>query len=301
MHSLFAILKKQFPVFLFLCAASMLVVTGVLAQSTVSDQDDLDISAVVPTNAPPGGGSGGSHQYATVSLNGFSFPGAKLTLLKDGVVTTILVANNDGTFHITINNLNIGNYQFSIYAEDPQGVTSSPYVINIPIFSIHVYPVNGIIIPPTLRLDPQVVQAGQGFNARGYVAPGAIVTLEIPGNQTLGTAVADSAGLYTIAARASLPPGTYQLRSKAQLNGAYSYYSRPVDLTIYAPGQLPPRPPTPLGLCVDYNKDGRVNLTDFSILLFWFGQSPVPPNIDCNADKLINMKDFSILMYYWTG
>jgi len=55
------------------------------------------------------------------------------------------------------------------------------------------------------------------------------------------------------------------------------------------------------GICpyADLNKDGRVNLIDFSILLFWWGKDDMC--CDQNQDGNVNIVDFSILLYYWTG
>ena len=49
----------------------------------------------------------------------------------------------------------------------------------------------------------------------------------------------------------------------------------------------------------DLNKDDRVNLIDFSILLYWWGREN--PSADFNQDGLVNLTDFSIMLYYWTG
>ena len=267
--------------------------------------DDVDVSAVVPSNEPPGGGSSGSGSaQATIVLSGQSFPGAKLKLLKDGAVSTTLFANPDGTFQITINNLTYGNYQLSLFAEDSTGEISSPHVINSAVFSNQPYVYSGIILPPTFKVSSTIVALGSNFTASGYSAPGSVVALEVPGLASLGTATASANGYYQITATASLAPNIYSLRVRATLNGVTSLYSKPIQVLFYTgnlpPGQLP-GPPSQLGLCVDYNKDRRVNLIDFSILLFWFQKSEPPPSVDCNADTVIDLKDFSILMYFWTG
>ena len=305
MDKIFTILKKRLPVVLVFFGIFLFTANGVIGQ-TVSDDHDLDISAVVP-GANNGGGSN-PPQVATVTLSGFSFPNAKLTLLRDGAITTTLFANAGGTFQITINNLNYGNYQFSIYAEDSRGVISNPHTINVAAFSSTPYLFSGIVIPPTISSDAILVELGKQYNISGYVAPGAQVTLEIPGSNQLGTSTANAAGLYTITVRATLPPGIYSLRTRARLNGVDSLFSRPVQVLYFqgqTPGQPeppePPQPPAPIGLCVDYNRDRRVNLIDFSILLFWFDNQNPPARIDCNSDNRIDIKDFSLLMYYWTG
>jgi hypothetical protein len=56
----------------------------------------------------------------------------------------------------------------------------------------------------------------------------------------------------------------------------------------------------------DVNRDGRVNLVDFSITAFWYKRSL---NTDfgtrereaLNGDGSVNLVDFSILAYNWTG
>ena len=49
----------------------------------------------------------------------------------------------------------------------------------------------------------------------------------------------------------------------------------------------------------DLNQDERVNLTDFSILLFNWGTDN--PCADQNQNGNVDLIDFSIMMYYWTG
>jgi len=51
----------------------------------------------------------------------------------------------------------------------------------------------------------------------------------------------------------------------------------------------------------DINEDGKVNLVDFSILLYWFGKPLNDKGVDLNGDGEIDLSDFSILAFYWTG
>jgi hypothetical protein len=49
----------------------------------------------------------------------------------------------------------------------------------------------------------------------------------------------------------------------------------------------------------DLNRDGKVNLVDFSILLSkWQTDDEVA---DINADGNVNIADFSIMLFQWTG
>ena len=47
----------------------------------------------------------------------------------------------------------------------------------------------------------------------------------------------------------------------------------------------------------DLNNDGFVNLTDFSILLFYWNTSNA--NADINGDGIVNLTDFSIMLFHW--
>ena len=49
----------------------------------------------------------------------------------------------------------------------------------------------------------------------------------------------------------------------------------------------------------DFNSDGKVNLVDFSILLFNWNTADT--GTDLNSDGRVNLTDFSILLFNWTG
>ena len=49
----------------------------------------------------------------------------------------------------------------------------------------------------------------------------------------------------------------------------------------------------------DLNGDGRVNITDFSILLYHWGTDN--ECADQNQNGVVDLIDFSVMMYYWTG
>ena len=53
----------------------------------------------------------------------------------------------------------------------------------------------------------------------------------------------------------------------------------------------------------DENKDGKVNIVDFSIMLFWWNtkQAKGLGIADINGDGKVNIVDFSIMLFQWTG
>ncbi len=275
----------------------------VVWSATVSDSDSVDVTAIVGSDSNSNTGSNPGASTASVKLEGTTFPNAKLTLLKDGAVYTTLVASNDGHFNINVNGLAFGNYQFSLYAQDRNGIDSNPYTVTVPVFEAKAYAYTGIVLPPTIKASSLVVSLGQTYTVSGYASAGATILVEVPGVKLLATGTTDSNGFYSITITADLAAGVYQVRTRAQVAATQSLYSKPVQILYYKgiPGEPVPNPPSQLATCVDYNKDRRVNLIDFSILLFSFENNNPPASIDCNSDHRIDIKDFSILMYFWTG
>jgi hypothetical protein len=54
----------------------------------------------------------------------------------------------------------------------------------------------------------------------------------------------------------------------------------------------------------DLNGDDRVDLADFSIMLFWYKRELTdksPVGVDLNNDGKVDLVDFSIFAYNWTG
>lgn len=51
----------------------------------------------------------------------------------------------------------------------------------------------------------------------------------------------------------------------------------------------------------DLNNDCRVDLVDFSILIYWVDRPNPPAHIDLDGSGVVDLVDFSILAYYWTG
>jgi hypothetical protein len=135
----------------------------------------------------------------------------------------------------------------------------------------------------------------------GYSLPNSVVTIQ-NGKQksksmSESTATVDSSGKWTTTlTTTNFSKGTYQIRAKSAQNaGAVTNYS---EYTYYGVGAKADGP-----LNADLSRDGRVNLTDFSILLFWWngtGGDSDPP-ADVNRDGRVTLTDFSILLFNWTG
>ena len=74
------------------------------------------------------------------------------------------------------------------------------------------------------------------------------------------------------------------------------------------PGPLPPLPEEDKPIRevefspADINVDGRVDIVDFSILMFhWLTPDGFDRTSDFNSDGVVNIFDLSIMFFYWTG
>jgi hypothetical protein len=161
---------------------------------------------------------------------------------------------------------------------------------------------SNINLTPTVKVDPDPVTPGNPLTFSGYTIPNSTVTIEseregAASSRRPYTAIANAAGVWSVVAETSgLSVGTYKVRAKATYpDGTATNFS---SYTLYGVGQNAVRP-----INADLNRDGRVNLVDFSILLFWWntdgGNSD--PAADINGDTRVNLVDFSILLFNWTG
>lgn len=155
---------------------------------------------------------------------------------------------------------------------------------------------------PSILVDPDPVDPGDTVTFSGYALRDATIDIE---NLKDGSSVtlkefqttSDSDGFWTIDVdTTSFTQGAYKVRAKAtQDDGDETNFS---NYTFYGVGEA-----VSSGLSADLNRDGKVNLTDFSILLFWWGSDggPSNPPADINQDGTVSLTDFSIMLFQWTG
>jgi len=67
---------------------------------------------------------------------------------------------------------------------------------------------------------------------------------------------------------------------------------------ISSPAQIPL---TPEAQRVDANKDNKIDIFDFSILMVDWGKAVSGNIADFNGDNIVDLFDFNLLMIYWTG
>lgn len=238
-----------------------------------------------------------------VTIKGYAFPDSTVTVLVDGTIAGTTRASTDGTYSYTLAQIARGAYSFGVYAVDRANVKSSTFATTFTVTGSRATALSNINVMPSIAVSPNPVNPGTPLLAKGYAIPNATVTIENKsdrGNAGLKTftATSDRNGAWQV----SIPTdgfnnGTYKIRAKAKqdTSGISTNFS---SYTFYGVGQAVKGSGSS-----DLNRDGKVNLIDFSILLFWWntaGGNSNPP-ADINQDGKVSLTDFSIMVFNWTG
>lgn len=248
------------------------------------------------TDAPYRSGDG------RVTITGFASPQANIVVLVDGKEATRSRADSTGAYEVVLDEIARGAYTFGIYALDPAAVRSSTFSTSFTVSGARTSALSNINLAPTIKVTPDPAIPGTPVIFSGYTLANAVVAIEIdrdgPGsNRKTYSATANSVGLWSLSVETTgMSVGTYKVRAKATYpDGTATNFSA---YTLFGVGQNAVRP-----INADLNRDGKVNLVDFSILLFWWGTNggTSDPSADINGDSKVNLVDFSILLFNWTG
>jgi hypothetical protein len=252
----------------------------------------LSVEVTVPSPTLPGG-RGGIIMPTTIIFEGRAYPKAFLTLLKDGKVTATFFAESSGLFKKELTGISGGTYNFGIFAEDTEGKKSVTLSFTISIFGGATTTISRIFIPPTISLFPVEVERGDEINISGQVFPKSRVDIFISPGEIMKEIIATKEGKWAYKLDTTpLTEREYNIRAKAFFGeGEQSQFSQTISFSLL------------LLKCrgADLNFDGKVNIVDFSILLYFWGQKkPANRCADINFDGIVNIVDFSIMMYQWT-
>jgi hypothetical protein len=239
---------------------------------------------------------------ARVIISGYAFPNSTVTFLVDGDIADTIKSNSSGSYTITLDAIARGVYTFGVYGEGPDKIKSSTFSTSFTVIGARTSELTNVNVSPSIKVTPDPVQLGQALTVSGYGLPNSNVTLQY-GKQKAKqnsevTTTTDGSGKWTTTIDSNaLSRGTYQIRAKSARtsDGIVTNFS---EYTFFGVGESAEVKST-----ADLSRDGRVNLTDFSILLFWWntaGGDSNPP-ADINRDSKVSLTDFSILLFNWTG
>ncbi len=250
-----------------------------------------------------GGGSGGSTRDlgdTSISVTGLGYPNQQINFLLDTRAVGSVRANSTGRFEFSTN-ASPGTATLGVWANDSTGVRSITLNSTFDVTQGAVTNVNGLLLPPTVTLSNNKVSPGSTVTISGQAVPSAQIEIQV-GNSSLRTerTTSDATGRYTFQLNtATLRNAEYPIKVRSITGTAplltQSGYSSITQLFVGVDGA--PSSPS------DLSRDGKVNLTDFSILIFWWqsaGGDSNPP-ADINGNGRVGLEDFSILLFNWTG
>jgi hypothetical protein len=225
-------------------------------------------------------------------------------VLVDGFQAETTITGTTGSFSVEVADIARGVYTFGVYATDKQGVKSSIFSTTFLVTGGRGSTLSNVNVMPSIKVSPNPVTAGQELSFTGYAIPNASITIENQRDKSSAslksfTANSDSNGLWSLNIPTSgFVNGTYKVRAKAEQLTGDLVKTNFSNYTFYGVGEAAQGPRSS-----DLNRDGKVNLIDFSILLYHWntdGGTSNPP-ADINADGKVSLTDFSIMIFNWTG
>ena len=196
-----------------------------------------------------------------------------------------------------------GIVTFGIWAEDVNGLQSLSINLTFRVAPNAVTTVGGAYLPPTIGLEKNVVALGEPLGVFGQTVPDASVFVQRDQDkQNLTQSGSDPFGVWSADVDTSSlsndsfhTAGAY-FQVQPQGNGAVLRSSLGRFVSFFVGADQGDQDNCGRS---DINDDNRVNLVDFSILLFnWGGNNA---NSDINLDGTVNLTDFSIMLFCWTG
>ena len=277
------------------------------------NNDDGDFCSGTCTIEPAGSGGGGSSGGSSgsgggsdedlgetiVTISGRAYPSQTINFLLDTVDVGSVSSDSDGEFEFSVE-ANPGTATLGIWAEDDNDVRSITLNNTFDVTQGAITNLSGVLLPPTISLSNQTVDPGDIITIFGQAVPEETVEVHIDDSGTVVDTSSDSDGNWSIEFdTGSVSVAEHSVKART-ITGSLplvteSSYSTSLQLFVGVDGQIT----TPS----DLNRDGSINLIDFSILIFWWatnGGDSNPP-ADINGNGNVGLEDFSILLFNWTG
>ncbi len=251
----------------------------------------VTITATVENNGPL--------SNPIVEFRGFAAPSATIILRRDGTDVATATADTQAAFALQLPEQPVGQVVYQIVAQDVSGHALAPltFALNLTLGTNTI--ITGVFLGPSIAINTASVKLGQFVTLSGDTAPDSAVTVVVHSVQALSfTISADANGYWSkIVNTQEVGVGTHTAYAQSVLGGnQVSAASSTISFAV-----------NPLEQCdgkrtADLNCDGKVDLTDFSILLyFWNQTTPSNGRADINSDSRVDIIDFSIMLYQWTA
>lgn len=277
------------------------------------NNDDGDFCSAECTIEPAGSGGGGSSGGgsssgggATVDLGstqisvvGRGIPSQTVHVLLDGKEVGTVRADGNARFDFATN-ASPGTVSMGFWTTDLNKNRTITYSTTFDVTQGAITNVNSLLIPPTLVVNDATINPGDTVIFSGQTVPNTKVEVHIAASTKILTTTSLTNGVWSVTyPTAGLSAAEHSVRARFILgDGALttqSSFSTTLQLFVGVDGTAT-RPS-------DLNRDGSVNLIDFSILIFWWGTAGgnSDPRADINGNAKVGLEDFSILLFNWTG
>lgn len=246
-----------------------------------------------------GGGSTRDQGDTVVNIIGRAYPSQRVNFLIDTVAVGTVQANGTGGFEFSTE-VSPGTATLGVWATDNAGTRSITLNKTFDVTQGAVTNVNGLILPPSIKVPSQNVNPRSVVTISGQAVPDATIEVQVDANGPKLTTQSGSNGTWSIPFDTSaVSVAVHTLRARS-ITGTpplitQSSFSNTLQLFVGVEGQAS----TPS----DLNRDGSINLIDFSIMIFWWGTNggDSDPPADINSNGRVSLEDFSILLFNWTG
>jgi cysteine-rich repeat protein len=278
-----------------------------------ANNDDADFCSSACKIEPAGSGGGGSSGgnsgggggsprdvgKTIINIIGRGYPSRTINFLLDS--KSVGSVRSDSTGHFEFSTASApGTASLGIWATDLNNNRSITLNNTFDVTQGAITNINGVILPPTLSLVSQNINPGAVIVVSGQSVPNSTVELHVDNSKVVEKTTAAADGTWRIDFNtAKLSIAEHILRARTLLGTppltSQSNFSSSLQLFVGVEGKAT--------LSSDLNRDGFINLTDFSILIFWWqttGGDSNPP-ADINGNGKVSLEDFSILLFNWTG
>ncbi len=267
-----------------------------------------------------------------VVFDGHTFPLAYVKI-KDGTsVVGTTTADSDGNFHKEIKAVSGGTHTFNVTSTDGDSTETGPASYTLDVNPQTTTTISNILVPSTLYIDKTSLAINETFTPRGSAYKGSTIEIYANGSK-IGETTTSSNGTWSKNISADFGTGTFTITVIVVNGGNQSDSSKGINITVAAaptptptvtPTPKPTNTPTPTPKTTttpqptptpaptitpsptpkscrrsDLNCDTKVNLVDFSILLYHWGTNHAVADI--NKDGHVNLTDLSIMLFDWTG
>lgn len=162
-----------------------------------------------------------------ISFDGYSSPGAYITIKQNGSVVGTTVADSSGNWVKVIDAYNPGIQSFDLYATDTSSLLTPTITYNVNLPANTLTSISNIVFPPTLTAPTLPTLSSDSLIITGMTHPLSTLTVlisdgdthtvnpNLDGTWSVSISMANSSGAYTAYVTASMPGSYLSLASNS--------------------------------------------------------------------------------------